>query len=146
MVLPELESGLPACLYGTKHAQAQAGAGRHRIGQGPVTKRPIAEILNGRITRFTWRDRHGKMLMLFFSCQFFVMDNAGQCFTSPRWAQWHKMLIYFHMKSTLWRTLLVNFSLKNNLFIIFMNFHVVSNMSNMKVMVHFLKAEFVERL
>jgi hypothetical protein len=52
MVLPELESGLPACLYGTKHAQAQAGAGRHRIGQGPESKRPIAEMLNGRITRF----------------------------------------------------------------------------------------------
>ena len=27
-----------------------------------------------------------------------------------------------------------------------MNFHMVSKMSNMKVMVHFLKAEFVERL
>jgi hypothetical protein len=82
MVLPELESGLPACLYGTKHAQAQAGAGRHRIGQGPETKRPIAEMLSGRITRFTWRDRHGKMLMPVFSCQVLppkwkMLDNVS---------------------------------------------------------------------
>jgi hypothetical protein len=53
MVLPELESGLPACLYGAKHAQAQAGGGRHRVGQGPETKWPIAKMLNGRIARFT---------------------------------------------------------------------------------------------
>jgi hypothetical protein len=36
MLLPELCRGLPARLNGAKHAEAEAGAGRDRIGQDPV--------------------------------------------------------------------------------------------------------------